>query len=957
MTGYTPYHSQYLAHRITLQGVGDDAFAKALTTARVDMNPHQVDAALFALKSPLAKGAILADEVGLGKTIEAALVIAQKWAERKRRILLVLPASLRKQWAQELWEKFSLPSIIMETRSYNQSLKAGVQRPFEADGKVVITSYEFAARKADDLARVDWNLVIFDEAHRLRNVYRKGASVRAKALRDSLKTPFKLLLTATPLQNNIMELYGLVSMIDEKAFGDESSFRTLYAGASPDPAHLAILRKRLEPICRRTLRKTVQQAGHISYTRRIPVTFRFEPHQQELDLYERVSAFLQRPDTCYLGGKPNALVTMSLRKILGSSSFAIAQTLTRIIERLQKQQALDEEDLADIDIIDETAEELDETDEAPAETGAKQPPKIEAPSPERIRAEIAELMSYCDLARSIGANAKGERLIREIPKLLDSVVEKNGGRKVVIFTESVRTQTYLAQLLAEAGFDGQIALLNGTNGDPDSAGIYAEWIARHAGTDRISGSKTADMKAAIVEAFRDQKTILIATESGSEGINLQFCSLVVNYDLPWNPQRVEQRIGRCHRYGQKIDVTVVNLLNTKNRAEERVFELLEQKFRLFDGVFGASDEVLGAIESGIDFERRVHQIVQTARTADEVETAFNELTESLQPQIEADMLNARDKLLLNLDEDVVRLLRSRQDTIQRVLGEFEQRLVTLARAELPGVEFRHHVDGSPCFDFRGQTWTTGWPLADEMEWQFFRLADGNLAVELVEAAKGRALAPATVSFDYSSRMTSGQTRFFDLEPFVGQSGWMRISKLRLRSAGRDVEHILASAQADDGQELDGRLVERLFLLSGSSDQTRNVVPAHLDLIETRLRDQQMNAAIAANSDWLSAETEKLDRYADDLEVAAEEEIKRMQREVKERRKAMRVNAALTAQQKIDEQRAIKRIDAAIDDKKLETYQRRKVARTEVEAILDQLQADLELVPTIDPIFTIRWELS
>jgi SNF2 family DNA or RNA helicase len=415
MTGYTPYHSQYLAHRITLQGVDDDAFAKALTTARVDMNPHQVDAALFALKSPLAKGAILADEVGLGKTIEAALVIAQKWAERKRRILLVLPASLRKQWAQELWEKFSLPSIIMETRSYNQSLKAGVQRPFEADGKVVITSYEFAARKADDLARVDWNLVIFDEAHRLRNVYRKGASVRAKALRDSLKTPFKLLLTATPLQNNIMELYGLVSMIDEKAFGDESSFRTLYAGASPDPAHLAILRKRLEPICRRTLRKTVQQAGHISYTRRIPVTFRFEPHQQELDLYERVSAFLQRPDTCYLGGKPNALVTMSLRKILGSSSFAIAQTLTRIIERLQKQQALDEEDLADIDIIDETAEELDETDEAPAETGAKQPPKIEAPSPERIRAEIAELMSYCDLARSIGANAKGERLIREIP--------------------------------------------------------------------------------------------------------------------------------------------------------------------------------------------------------------------------------------------------------------------------------------------------------------------------------------------------------------------------------------------------------------------------------------------------------------------------------------------------------------------------------------------------------------
>ena len=123
---------------------------------------------------------------------------------------------------------------------------------------------------------------------------------------------------------------------------------------------------------------------------------------------------------------------------------------------------------------------------------------------------------------------------------------------------------------------------------------------------------------------------MIATESGAEGINLQFCSLLVNYDLPWNPQRVEQRIGRCHRYGQKIDVTVVNFLNTKNRAEERVFELLDQKFRLFDGVFGASDEVLGVIESGVDFERRVHQIMQTARTAEQIEFALNELTESLQ---------------------------------------------------------------------------------------------------------------------------------------------------------------------------------------------------------------------------------------------------------------------------------------------------------------------------------------
>ena len=230
MSDFTPYHSQYLANRITLEGVGDDAFAKSLSTARVDMNPHQVDAALFALQPPIPRGAILADEVGLGKTIEAGLVIAQRWAERRRRILLIVPASLRKQWTQELFDKFGLPSVILEAKSYRERVKQGHKRPFEIENIVVVTSYEFGAQKADDLAKTDWDLVIFDEAHRLRNVYRRGGSKRAKALRDAVKDKFKLLLTATPLQNSLMELYGLVSVVDDRLFGDEMSFKTAYGG-------------------------------------------------------------------------------------------------------------------------------------------------------------------------------------------------------------------------------------------------------------------------------------------------------------------------------------------------------------------------------------------------------------------------------------------------------------------------------------------------------------------------------------------------------------------------------------------------------------------------------------------------------------------------------------------------------------------------------------------------------
>jgi SNF2-related domain len=157
---YTSHQGSYFAHRITLEGLGEDALAQSLSTARVDLNPHQVDVALFALSSPLSKGALLADEVGLGKTVEAGLAIAQRWAERKRHILLIVPASLRKQWSQELFDKFSLPSSILESRSYNEARRKGAVSPFSQDGRIVITSYEFAAAKAEDVLRGLSDLVV-----------------------------------------------------------------------------------------------------------------------------------------------------------------------------------------------------------------------------------------------------------------------------------------------------------------------------------------------------------------------------------------------------------------------------------------------------------------------------------------------------------------------------------------------------------------------------------------------------------------------------------------------------------------------------------------------------------------------------------------------------------------------------------------------------------------------------
>lgn len=942
VSAITPHQSTFFAHRVTLEGSREDGLAQSLSTARVDMNPHQVDAALFALASPLSKGVVLADEVGLGKTIEASLVIAQRWAERRRRILLIVPASLRKQWSQELIEKFSIPSVIIESKSYNQAKKAGTPWPFEQADRVVITSYEFAAIKADDIAHGGWHLVIYDEAHRLRNVYKQGGSVRAKRLRDAGRPFFKVLLTATPLQNSLMELYGLVSVIDEHFFGDEDAFRSAYVGASAGSNGLLFLRKRLESICKRTLRRQVQQAGLIRYTERRPLTLSFEPSDQEVELYMSVSAYLQRPGTIGFGDRPNALVTLVVRKILGSSTFAVAETLTKVIERLKAKQRPSIDTLVDYDVVEEEAEELDVELEAEDEVPI---------DPAKLEAEITELEGYRALALKIGANAKGGELISALPKAMEQIVAKGGKRKAVIFTESVRTQRYLADLLTATGYGDDLVLLNGQNADAASQAIYRGWAAHHKGTDAISGSKTADMKAAVVEAFRDKKAILIATESGAEGINLQFCSLVVNYDLPWNPQRVEQRIGRCHRYGQKIDVTVVNFLNLKNRAEQRVYELLSEKFNLFEGVFGASDEVLGAIERGVDIERRILEIVQRARNETEINAAFDQLQTELQAQINDQVLDARKRLLENVDEKVTRQLKTRDGEIRKHLSEFERNLLLIARAELP--EARFHDDDGRRFDYEGHTYTTEWPLADENGWQFFRMIEGTLAPKVIDAAKARVFVGAAL---LRFHLSSYPGRLADVETLRGCNGWVRVAKLRIVTPAITREHLVFAVLCDDNRHVHADTIERLMAVPAFEVGSAGSAPEQeLIAVEAQRRQELLAAAEEQNAMWLDEENEKLDAYAEDLERSFEAEIKAVEGEIRAAKKALR-GSSLQMTEKLAEKRRISALEGRRDKMKADYFERRAAIRAEVESMLDRIQESLKIVPTMSAMFTIRWEI-
>ena len=676
------YQAKYFAYELSKRCSSDDAekFSGVLLDAKVELNPHQVEAALFAFKSPLSKGAILADEVGLGKTIEAGILLSQKWAEGRKKILIISPSSLRKQWSQELADKFYLPSNVLETKSFNAKMKKGKSNPFESN-EIVICSYHFARNKADFLQLVSWDLVVFDEAHYLRNVYKKTNKI-SNVLKNATAHCRKVLLTATPLQNSIMELFGLVSFIDENTFGDIKSFKSQFVRGNGE-SEFEDLRDRIKPIVNRTLRKHVQE--YINYTNRIPITEQFEPTNDEQALYEMVTEYLQRDNLQALPVSQRHLMTLILRKLLASSTFAIASTLESLINRLKKSledneklvSTIEESISSNYELFEEVKDEWNEENEE-----ILNEPLTESEI-KNIKKEIIELEAFYDLANSIEHNAKGLKLIIALNKGFQKLNELGANDKAIIFTESVKTQNYLYSLLEKEGYKDKIILFNGTNNDEKSNLIYKSWIEKNRNSDRISGAKAVDMRAALVDYFKSDKCqIMIATEAASEGINLQFCSMLVNYDLPWNPQRIEQRIGRCHRYKQKYDVIVINFLNIRNAADRRVFQLLDEKFQLFNGVFGASDEILGSISSGVDFEKRIADIYQQCRSEVEITESFDLLQKDLEEQINTKIKSTQQKLMENFDIDVVDKLKTKLAETEQHISKYEQLLWSITKFKL-----------------------------------------------------------------------------------------------------------------------------------------------------------------------------------------------------------------------------------------------------------------------------------
>lgn len=951
----TDYHAKYFAYELTKRSPSDslEKLTGAVASAQVDLNPHQVDAALFAFQSPLSKGALLADEVGLGKTIEAGLVISQRWAERKKRILIITPANLRKQWQQELSEKFFLPCTILETRNYNQMIKQAYFRPFEINESIVICSYQFARNKAADVANTPWDLVVIDEAHRLRNVY-KPSNIIANTLKAAIGNRHKLLLTATPLQNSLLELFGLVSFIDDHTFGDLKSFREQFLNLNHEEVFDA-LKSRLRPVCHRTLRR--QLNAYVPYTNRHALVEEFVPEDSEDKLYDLVTEYLQRSNLQALPSGQRTLMTLVLRKLLASSTFAIAGALHTLSNRLKTRikkaepptQSLTEDLNQDYEALTETEDEWSEESVPNVLTEADR---------KAIEAEIADLDQFAELAAGIDHNAKGKALLKGLAVALEMTKQLGGAEKAIIFTESRRTQDYLLRVLRDSNFSEGIVLFNGSNTDETSKQIYSAWIDKHQGTDRVTGSRTADMRSAIVDYFREEGRIMIATEAGAEGINLQFCSLVINYDLPWNPQRIEQRIGRCHRYGQQHDVVVVNFLNKKNEADQRVYRLLSEKFKLFDGVFGASDEVLGAIESGVDFEKRIANIYQECRKPEEIKQAFDQLQLELNFEISETITQTRQKLLENFDDEVREKLRLRDKDSRSSLNKYERILIALSQHELRGVaEF---VDDSS-FNLKENPFPereVDIPLGlyelprRSGEAHLYRL-NHPLAEAVIMEAKDRPLPLAEIAFDYSGH----EGKVTALEEISGQAGWLSATLLSVEALDQIEDYILLSALTDNGTLLDEDQSRRLLTLAGSIEPQTPLydVPKQVHELTIASQETLLEKIASRNRQFFEVELKKLDGWADDQIASSEKALRDVKKRIRELRNESSKATDLSEQARLQGQISdLERSQRKLRQEIFDVEDRILAQRDELVSII---RGKLKQQTTNTPLFSIRWTLS
>ena len=823
-----------------------ERYAASQRQARIDPNPHQIDAVTFALRRLREGGCILADEVGLGKTIEAALVIAQSRAEGAERVLLIVPKSLIGQWQDELLNLFGIQAREHQTNFFGPG--------------VYLVGREFAGseRGAGLLGAVSpFDLVVIDEAHEIfaglhKRYGRDGLydetsdeALMAHRVRGFLRTAPVLLLTATPMQNSLAELWGLVQYVEPTGtlLGDITTFRQVFCSEDDRtliPGQEHELQRRLAIVLQRTLRRQAQEFLDRPFTQRRCRLYEYTMSDDERSLYDDVTEYLLQPSLYAFAGRQRRLLLIGFHRRMASSIPALATSLENVAARLRRLgtgQPVTGDAIEMLHDLEEDQDVEESSEEAPVPV-----------NPGAVAVELARVDDFVARARSLPHDAKARSFQDAIRVVLDLGRDGRGSGKAVVFTESITTQEYLRKLLLGIGLeDEEITLFRGTNDSARAQQAHARWLEEE-GSKLPPGSRpTREVAArlALVHEFRTRSKVLVCTEAGAKGLNLQFCETVINYDLPWNPQRIEQRIGRCHRYSQQRDVTVVNFIAKDNEAHRLTFEILSQKLDLFGKVLDASDVVLHEPRTdapeivvsalSLEFETDLRNIYSRSRTLDEVTreiAALRDKIEGRRDAYEKEYQRTSQIIESRFDEEVRKVFKRLREDLPEGLVQLDRDLADLVGGYLASRAIAHKR-----FDKAGRMVfeiATGSELAPEIgDGRRFATGDArgltdaeplNLAHPLVRAA----IADARAWPGGSVELLLPRDAPPDLAAMAGKIGVLAVAMVDY--AGFEPVQQLIFGGVVAGKPIDPVVAARIARLKASDSQAVSITvdPQELD---------------------------------------------------------------------------------------------------------------------------------
>jgi adenine-specific DNA-methyltransferase len=565
----------------------------------------------------------------------------------------------------------------------------------------------------------------------------------------------------------------------------------------------------------------------------------------------------------------------------------------------------------------ESGEEIDSVFEVETDESEGKEARTLVFSKEELESEATTILDFIVLSRKITKNTKGKALTDALDLQFKKAREEGWPEKAVIFTEFRSTQDYVLTVLEEYGMDPDkdVVIFNGSSGDAES-------------------------RANLVADFRNSKKIFLTTEAGAEGLNLQFCNLIVNYDLPWNPQRIEQRIGRCHRYGQKLDVVVLNFVNEKNIADRRVLELLSEKFNLFQGAFGASDEVLGQIESGVDIEKKIFDLYLRCRSEVEIKAEFEKLMSENQESVDRSMEEAKQFLAESFDEEVQRKLKTRQERVSGIIDSRQKMVRDVFISGLKPGSFRYDNQVLDLSSLRGIE-------TDVSRFTFSKLHqdDAQLlhANHPLFAARKPCCAPhVSAKFEYT-----GRHNISAVKDLVGRSGVFALFQLSveaLEACDYVIPVFLVGGERTIlNQEVGDKILSVASIVHpvdgeiASNDLSLAMAEAQRNL-DNRLVDLK-----ASNASLYQEEVQKIETYFDDIREQKRYEIEELDKGISDLKRE-RMKAKFEDQRAINSE--IQKLKDKVDRLESEITELRKTSRTAEKEKMSELERRVTLKSSI-----------